>query len=88
MAKHEPKPHLEVSKISKELHYFGIKLLPPDLIKSSMEFKAEGREIRYGLSLLKGIAEKTIEPLTKFRTQHTNKFEMFESASQAGLSIM
>ncbi len=88
MAKHEPKPHEEVSKISKELHYFGIKLLPPDLMLSDMEFKAEGKDIRYGLSLLKGISEKTMIAVTNFRDKEkANKFELFQSASQAGLNI-
>lgn len=88
MAKHEPKPHEEVSKISKELHYFGIKLLPPDLMLSSMDFKVEGPNIRYGLSLLKGISEKTMAAVSIFRdTEKSNKFELFLAAKQAGLNI-
>jgi DNA polymerase-3 subunit alpha len=88
MAKHEPKPHEEVSKISKELHYFGIKLLPPDLMLSDMNFKAEGADIRYGLSLLKGISEKTMASVLEFRDKQTaNKFELFQAAKQAGLNI-
>lgn len=88
MAKHEPKPHEEISKISKELHFFGIKLLPPDLMLSDMVFKPEGKDIRYGLSLLKGISEKTMAAVTEFRDKEkTNKFELFQSAKQAGLNI-
>lgn len=87
MSKHEPKPHLEISKISKELHYFGIKLLPPDLMKSDMEFKAEGKDIRFGLNSMKGVSEKTMEALSNFKTEFSNKFELFQSAKQAGLKI-
>ena len=88
MSKHEPKPHEEISKISKELHCFGIKLLPPDLMLSDMEFKAEGPDIRYGLALLKGISEKTMEAVLSFRNSRTaNKFELFQSAKQAGLNV-
>lgn len=88
MAKHEPKPLEEISKISKELHYFKIKLLPPDLILSDMEFKIEGNDIRYGLGSLKGVSEKSIEALTTFRQGTVNnKFELFQAAKQAKLNI-
>ncbi len=87
MSKHEPKPHEEISKIAKELHYFGIKLLPPDLMLSDMEFKLEGRDIRFGLNSMKGVSEKTMEALYTFKGQYANKFGLFLSASQAGLNI-
>ena len=87
MAKHEPKPHEEVGKIAKELHYFGIKLLPPDLMLSDMDFKIEGNDIRYGLSLVKGISEKTMDALYQFKGSYTNKFELFQAAKQAKINI-
>lgn len=87
MSKNEPKPHLEISKISKELSSFGIKLLPPDLLKSQMEFSLEGSDIRYGLNSLKGVSEKTMEALYSFKSSYSNKFEMFQAANQAGLNI-
>ncbi len=88
MTRHEPKPHAEISKISKELHYFGIRLLPPDLLLSDMEFKIEGRDIRYGLSSVKGISTKTMESLMTFaHGSQNNKFEIFQAAKQAGLTI-
>ncbi len=87
MAKHEPKPHQEISKISKELHYFNIKLLPPDLMLSDMEFKLEGNDIRYGLNGMKGVSSKTMEGLYAFKNQYSNKFQLFQAAKQAGLGI-
>ena len=42
MAKYEPSPHEEISKVCQELSHFGIELLPPDLSKSEMDFKIEG----------------------------------------------
>ena len=54
MTKFEPTPQEEVGRISKELSSFGIKLLPPNLAKSEMDFCIEGNNIRYGLnSILK-----------------------------------
>ena len=42
MTRFEPAPQEEISRISKELGYFKIKLLPPNLAKSDMDFKKEG----------------------------------------------
>ena len=67
MSNYEPNPQLEVSNISKELSNFDIKLLPPNLIKSDFDYSIDGKNIRYGLSSIKGISEKTIEPLKLFR---------------------
>ena len=88
MTKFEPSPQEEVGKISKELSYFGIKLLPPNLSKSEMDFSIEGNDIRYGLNSIKGISEKALKSLIEFRSQSGDtKYEMFISAKQAGLHI-
>jgi len=58
---YEPDPHEEISKISKELIYFDMRLLAPDLIKSDSDFKIENRDIRYGLNSIKGISTKVLE---------------------------
>jgi DNA polymerase-3 subunit alpha len=87
MTKNEPDPIGEISKIHKEMHYFGIKLLSPSLTKSQMDFSIEGKDIRFGLSSIKGISEKTIEKLQKFKKEHINKFEVFQSAKECGLSV-
>lgn len=86
-ALNEPKPIEEIGKIHSELHNFGIKLLPPDLLKSKIEFSLEGRDIRFGLSGIKGISEATIDKLKQFQHKFQNKFEVFEAASNSGLSI-
>jgi DNA polymerase III alpha subunit len=87
MTRHEPDPIGEISKIHKEMQYFNIELLPPSLTLSEMDFTIEGKNIRFGLSSIKGISEKTIEKLNNFKRKHANKFELFESAKQAGLTI-
>lgn len=88
MSNFEPNPQSEVSNISKELSHFGIKLLPPNLIKSNFDFTIDGDNIRYGLSSIKGISEKTIEPLRLFRNEeNVNNFEVFLSAKHCGINI-
>ncbi len=87
MSKHEPDPIGEISKIEKELSYFNIKLLPPHLLKSKEEFCIEGENIRFGLLSVKGISEKTIKAVNEFRGEFKNKFDIFETASQANLNI-
>ena len=86
--KYEPNSHEEIAKITQELGAFGIKLLPPDLNKSDIDFKIEGENIRYGLNSIKGVSTKVLESLLEFREDSfANKYEVFLSAKQAGLNI-
>ena len=90
MTKHEPDSHAEIALISQELCQFGIKLLPPDLSKSDINFGIEGRNIRYGVNSVKGVSEKTLENLVDFRkAQETNqnKYDIFINAKQSGINI-
>ena len=88
MAKHEPSPHEEINKICQELSFFGIELLPPDLAKSSMDFKIEGGDIRFGLNSIKGVSEKSLQALHDFRnSENPTKYDIFLSAKEAGLNI-
>ena len=87
-AQYEPNPHEEINKIVQELSYFNIKLLPPDLAKSDIDFKIEDENIRYGLNSIKGVSTKVLESLLEFREQSfCNKYEVFLAAKQAGLNI-
>ena len=86
--KFEPNSHDEISKISQELIDFDIKLLPPDLNKSDIDFKIEGKDIRYGLNSIKGVSEKVLVNLLDFREgSFSNKYQVFVVASQVGLNI-
>jgi len=78
----------EIHQIVKELPYFGIKLLPPNIIKSDLDFKIEDGNIRFGLSHIKGISGATIEKLLNFRRESTTtKFQLFEVAQQTSIPI-
>lgn len=86
--KHETKPQEEISAIFEELPKFGIELLSPSLTKSDIDFTIEGKnQIRMGLGNVKGIADKAIEKLKNFKHAFANKFEIFQSAEEAGLNV-
>jgi len=87
MTRYEPDPINEISKIEKELSNFGIKLLPPHIVKSEMDFSIEGDNIRFGLLSIKGISDKSIEKLSNFKNAYSNKFEIFQGAKESGLGI-
>lgn len=87
MTRYEPDPMAEISKIARELPKFGIKLLAPNLLKSEMDFSIEDNNLRFGLTSIKGIAEKSIEKLQSFKDQYSNKFEVFQGANEAGIGI-
>lgn len=85
-AQNESEPLVEVNKIQKELKYFGIQLLPPSLKIGNIEFEIQENNIRFGLNSIKGLAESALQKLNDFKSADCNKFEMFQSARQAGLS--
>lgn len=88
MSRFEPNSHEEIAKISQELSFFGIKLLPPDLNLSNFDFKIEGENIRYGLNSIKGVSDKVIESLIDFReNSFENKYDIFIAAKDCGVNI-
>ncbi len=86
MTKNEPDPIGEISKIHPEMEHFGIKLLPPSLTHSQMDFSIEGKDIRFGLSSIKKISDAAINKINNFKKDKSNKFEIFEAAKEAGLN--
>jgi DNA polymerase-3 subunit alpha len=87
MTRHEPDPISEISKVHRELDLFGMKLLPPHITKSELDFSFEGEDLRFGLLSIKGISDKSIEKLNNFRDRYSNKFEVFQAANEANLNI-
>ena len=84
----DPNPLQVVKKVNEELADFGINLLPPNLMKSKMNFTIEGADIRYGLNSIKGVSLKSLENLVKFRgAEFETKIEVFLAAKECGLSI-
>lgn len=88
MSKHEQDPRGALTEITQEMTRFGIKLLPPDLARSGMEFEMDGDGIRYGLSSVKGISDKTMENFERFvKSDRPTRFSTFLAAKEAGLNI-
>mgnify|MGYP001027004996 CR=1 FL=1 len=88
MARFEPNSHEEIAKISQELSFFDVTLLPPDLNLSDFDFKIEGKNIRYGLNSIKGVSGKIIESLIEFRENNfENKYDVFSAAKDCGVNI-
>ena len=88
MSQFEPNPQEEISKISRELPHFDIRLLQPNLIKSKFDFTVDKNNIRFGLNSIKGVSQKSLDSLGAFReTENSNKYDVFLSAKQAGLNI-
>lgn len=81
-AKYEQKPHEEITTIYSEMFSKGIKLLPPHILKSEMDFNIENDSVRMGIGNIKGISEKAIEKLKLFKTSHSNKFQIFQAANE------
>lgn len=76
-----------ISKISMEMNRAGLKLLPPDLMLSDLDFKIEKDGIRFGLSAIKGLGGKAISKLSLFKTEHATKLDALNAAKSAGLNI-
>jgi DNA-directed DNA polymerase III PolC len=76
-----------IQKIQAELMFFDIKLLGPDLLKSNLDFTLEGDDIRFGLSSIKNIADKSFEKLMQFQKSCKNKFQIFLAAEEAKLRL-
>ena len=87
MTRFEPDPISEIAKVSRELPKFGMKLLSPNLLKSEMDFSIEGDNLRFGLTSIKGISDKSIKKLESFKNKYSTKFEVFQGASEAGIGI-
>ena len=88
MARFEPNSHEEIAKISQELSYFGIELLPPDLNLSDFDFKIDDKNIRYGLNSIKGVSGKVVESLIEFReNKFDHKYDVFMAAKDCHVNI-
>lgn len=88
MAEYEQEPLKVVESITFELERFGLKLLPPDLNKSELDFSITEEGIRYGLKSIRGVSEKTFESLIKFRGKSfNNKLELFNAAKKSKINI-
>lgn len=87
LAKDEPDSIGEIRIIANEMSCMGIRLLPPDVTKSGKDFSIEGKDIRFGLSNMRGISAANIDKLVSFRREFANKYELFSATQDAKISI-
>lgn len=67
----------KLSVFKQELDRMKVPLLPPDINHSNVDFKVEGKSIRYALAALKGVGEGAMEKLVEER-QARGKFNSLE----------
>jgi DNA-directed DNA polymerase III PolC len=77
----------EMPAIISEAQQLGVKVLPPSIIHSEVDFIFEGDAIRFGLGHIKGIAAANLAKVSSFRRDFKSKWEVFEFASTLGVSI-
>jgi DNA polymerase-3 subunit alpha len=58
----------KLAVFKQELDKMGVKILPPDINASEVDFKVEGDAIRYALSALKGVGEGAMQAIIAERT--------------------
>lgn len=87
MSKHEQKSQEALSLIISEAKQMGIAIFPPDLLKSGDDFAIEGEGVRFGLSHIRGISDANMSKLLSFRRDFTSKFDIFNAAQEAKISI-
>ena len=71
----------KIYKYSNELRSAGLKLLPPDINESDAGFTPVGKDVRFGLSAIKGIGNASIQSIIE--TRKTGRFvSLFDFTSR------
>lgn len=71
------KPDKMVGYIN-ECKRMGIRVLPPDVNESSVNFSVSGQDIRYGLSAVKNVGRAVVEDIIAEREAHGNFMNFYE----------
>ncbi|HXG62064.1 MAG TPA: DNA polymerase III subunit alpha [Planctomycetota bacterium] len=57
----------KLAEYIEECRQLGIEVLPPDVNESDLDFKVEGRRIRFGLGAVKGVGERAVQGILEAR---------------------
>lgn len=88
MAKHETDSQEALMVTIGECPKLGIKILPPDITRSEVDFSKEDGSIRFGLSSIRGLSDATYPKLLALRGQtFETKWQIFDAARAASLQI-
>jgi DNA polymerase-3 subunit alpha len=72
----------KLASFRQELTRMGIKLLPPDINRSGVEFAVENGAIRYALAAVKGVGLQAMEALVEERHRGGAFADLFEFAAR------
>ena len=61
-----------------EANRYGIKVLPPDINKSVLEYAPDGRNIRFGMAAIKQVGEPVVEAIIKEREENGEFKSIFD----------
>jgi DNA polymerase III subunit alpha len=88
MTKNSSDSQKSIATIEKEMKAQGFSLLPPHLIKSDIDFKIEGKGIRFALGSLRGVSDQNVDKLRIFKNEVSqDKFSLFQSLKNCGINI-
>lgn len=59
----------KLAEYIEECRQLGIEVLPPDVNESDLDFKVDGRRIRFGLGAVKGVGERAVLGILEARRQ-------------------
>ena len=66
----------------------NIKILPPDINKSKMDFDVEGSDIRYGLGAIKNTSQKDMDEINEEVSKNGNFLDLYDFAQRLDASIL
>lgn len=61
-----------------EAQKFGIKILPPDVNKSYLEYAPDGHNIRFGMAAIKGVGENVVNAIIEEREKNGDFRNVFD----------
>ncbi len=78
----------KIYKYSNELRLAGLKLLPPDINESDAGFTPVGKDVRFGLSAIKGIGNASIQSIIETRKsgKYTSLFDFTSRIDQGSVN--
>lgn len=77
----------EITLFLNECRKLNIKVFPPDVNKSNLDFSIENGNIRFGLAAIKNVGEGAVEEIIKVRSEKLFT-DIFDFCSRVDLSIV
>ena len=78
----------KLSVFSNDAKKMNIKILPPDVNKSKMDFDVEGNSIRYGLGAIKNTSQKDMIEINKEVSKNGNFINLYDFAQRLDAAIL